>query len=460
MTKPTLTTTAVPSKLMPLIALCLGYFMVIIDVTIVNVALPSIAKSLHGGISELQWVAAGYTLPFACLLLSAGNLADRFGAKRAFLYGLGMFVVTSFGCGIASSSWLLIVFRVLQGVGAALIVPTSLSLINASYKNANERAKAIGIWACIGGVAGASGPILGAMLTAWFSWRAVFFVNVPIGVAAILLTNKYVFAVNPTNKEGGFDLLGQIVGIISIAALAFCLITAGKLPWLSVPVMGALCVFVVAFVMFLLIEHHSRAPMLSLKLFHSPTFSVAIAAGLIINIGFYGNLFLLPLYFQQIRGYSILMTGFAILPQVVLNALASYLGGKMTSVTGSRTPMLIGFAIGAVGFLTMLIAGAQTPNYAVLILPLAAIGFGAAFIVPPVTVAAIHAVPENRAGIASGAVNAGRQLGSLLGIALFGMIVNTAANFIVGMRISLIMAAVLYLLANVIILKFIPKELS
>lgn len=385
-------------KQMPLIALCLGFFMVIIDVTIVNVALPNMAKSLSGDVSWLQWVVDGYTLTFACLLLSAGNLGDRMGAKIAFQCGLILFVLTSLGCGLAPSFWVLAVFRLIQGIAGALLVPTSLALINASYGNNQERAYAIGIWASIGGIAAAAGPILGGILTAWFGWRAVFFVNVPIGLIGALLTAKYV--ANPTGSpKGSFDFPGQILGIISISALAFGLIEAGRLGWLSPLVVTAFVFFLLIFMLFLLVEQRSTSPMFPLNLFHSKIFSAAIAVGMMMTLALYGELFVLTLYFQQVRDYSPLVTGFAFMPLLGVIAIASYFGGKVTSVAGPRWPMIVGLAIGTIGFLTMLIATAHVP-YVMLILPLAAMGFGIAFTMPAVTVAAIHSAPGNRAGIA------------------------------------------------------------
>ncbi len=439
----------------PLIALCLGFFMVIIDVTIVNVALPSMARSLKGGISWLQWVVDGYTLTFACLLLSAGNLGDRVGAKSAFLSGLILFVLTSIGCGLAFNFWQLTGFRLLQGVAAALLVPTSLALINASYSDPAERAKAIGIWAAIGGVAAAAGPILGGILTTAFGWRAIFFVNIPVGVLGILLTLKYV--PNPISQgKSSFDFLGQILGIISIAALAFSLIEAGKLGWLAQEVLVGFIMFICAFIAFLIFEHRIEQPMFPLNLFHSKTFSVAIAVGMILNIGVYGELFVLTLYFQQIKNYSVLITGFAFMPLLGVIAVASYLGGKMTSFLGVKIPMIVGLAVGAIGFLSMLIVN-EDISYFMLILPLAAIGFGIACTMPAATVAVICAAPKGRAGIASGALNASRQMGSLIGVAVFGTIINMSHHFVSGMHTTLLIGGVTFFIGSIAVFLLVQE---
>ena len=444
------------SKHLPLIALCLGFFMVIMDVTIVNIALPSMSKNLHGNISWLQWVVDGYTLTFACLLLSAGNLADRVGAKSTYLLGLILFTIASLACGLLSNFLMLTAMRLLQGIGAALLVPTSLALINASYENKKERAYAMGIWSAIGGIAGAAGPVLGGFLVFYFGWRSVFFVNAPIGLIVFFMTKKFVVNPSPSGK-GHFDVLGQLLGVISIAALAFSLIEAGRMGFSSHLVVSSLVIFAVTFISFLIVEHKSTSPMFPLHFFRSQTFSVSIAIGMILSFAIYGEFFVLTLYFQHIRDYSVLITGFAFLPFLGTNALGSYLGGKLTSISGAKLPMSIGLLIGAIGYFTLLIAKEHTP-FIFLILPMIAIGFGLAFAIPAATVATVHSAPEGRAGIASGALNASRQIGSLMGVAIFGTIIMISKNFIVGMHETLIIGGLLYLVGCAAVLLWIKKE--
>lgn len=421
-------------KHIPLIALCLGFFMVIVDIGIVNVALPTLAKSLSGNVSWLQWVVDGYTLTFACLLLSAGNIGDKFGAKSGFLWGLVIFIVTSIGCGLANNFLILTFFRLLQGIGAALLVPTSLALINASYKIPDERSRAIMIWAMFGGFAGAAGPVLGAFLTAWFSWRAVFFINVPIGIISFVLT--FFSVVNPINNEKtSFDFLGQILAVITIAALAFSLIEAGRFGWLSEYVVISFVIFILGLIAFIFVEKNDLHPMLPLNLFHSKMFSAALLIGMMLNIGAYGELFVLPLYFQKIKNFSVIETGLAIIPYFGLGVLGSYVGGSLTRLFGPRLPIMVGMLIGALGFLLLLIVNANI-SYLYLLIPLALVGFGAPMVMPAATISIMHAVPAKKAGIASGVFNAARQTGSLLGVAIFGTMLLVAPNFITGMRIT------------------------
>jgi DHA2 family methylenomycin A resistance protein-like MFS transporter len=445
-----------PNKNIPLIALCLGFFMVIIDVMVVNIALHSIAKDLNGSFSGLQWVVAGYTLTFASLLLSAGYLGDRAGAKPTFLWGLGLFVVTSLGCGLAPVLWVLVVFRLFQGAAAALLVPTSLALINASYENEKDRAKAIGMWASIGGIAGAAGPVLGAILTNYLGWRSVFLINIPVGIIAILLTVKYVSSPAAGNQKAGFDFPGQLLGIISVASLAFGLIEAGNSGWLGPLAVWGFAICLVSFAAFIWHERRVVAPMFPLKFFRAKTFSVGIAAGMILNLGAYGLLFVLPFYFQQVRHYSVLMTGLALLPMLGLGVMTSLVSGKLIAALGPKLPMLIGLLMGMVGFFALLITGENAPSYLVLILPLAAIGFSS-FTMPAATIAVIRSVPDDRVGVASGAFNTSRQVGSLLGVAIFGAIINTAAHFMFGMHVCLIIAGGLFLGGCVAILVVLNK---
>ena len=431
-------------KNISLAALCLGFFMVIMDVTVVNVALPNIASSLQTSVSSLQWVVAGYTLTFACFLLFSGNLADQAGAKKILILGLILFTITSLACGLAPTINLLILFRLLQGAAAATLVPSSLALINSSYDTGKERAKAIGIWGGLAGVAAACGPVLGGILTALFGWRAVFFINVPIAVIAIFLVIKYVIDAK-LHTKARFDIPGQLLGIMMTVSLAFALIEVGRYGWLSIIVISAGVVFAISFILFLFFENRVQHPMFPLKFFKSKNFSIAIVIGMIINIGLYGELFILPLYFQNIRGFSVMKTGFSIFPLVMMIALASFLSGKLASYKGTKLPMTLGLIIGLLGFFSLSIIIINSPSYYSLVLPLAAMGFGVAFTMPAATITAMHSVPHNRAGMASGTFTTSRQIGSLLGVAVFGTIVASSSQFMHGMFLTLIISGLLFL---------------
>ena len=429
---------------MPLVAVCLGYFMVILDVTIVNVALPALRGDLGATISDLQWVIDGYALMFAALLLSGGALSDRLGARRVFVAGLGLFVATSAVCGIATTSGFLILARFAQGIGAALMVPASLALLQAAYDDPGARARAVGAWGAIAGVAAASGPVLGGLLVDAVSWRAVFFVNVPIGLLALALTLRYVPA--PEARPGrGLDLRAQIVAVLGLGALTLALIDAGHTSWTAGPVLAGFAVSLVMIGAFVVLERGAREPMLPLDLFANRTFSAASVVGVLINLGFYGELFVLNLAFQQARGYSPLVAGVALLPQMGMATIGSALSGRFTSRIGSPRPtMLIGLLIGGLGLVALALAGSDAA-YLLLVAPLVAAGFGMSFTMPAATTAVVETAPGSLAGIASGVINAGRQVGGVIGVALLGSLATAGGAG--GLQAALVVAGAAFLIA-------------
>jgi DHA2 family methylenomycin A resistance protein-like MFS transporter len=416
-------------KHLPLLAIALGYLMVIVDATIVNVALPAIGRELGGGVSDLQWVVDAYTIVFAGLLLSGGSLGDRLGARRVFDAGLGLFTLASAVCAAAPSVAVLIGARIAQGLGAALLVPSSLALLRATYSKPRERARAIGAWGATAGIGAASGPIIGGLLVGLISWRAVFVVNVPLGIGALLLASKQL----PSSGERtatGFDPPGQLLGILALTLLTLGVIQ--KQWWLvaaSLPVA----------LLFVAVENRSPEPMLPLSLFRGQMFSGATFVGLAINLGFYGQLFALSLYFQHVRGFSALTTGLALLPEGIFVALASMLSGRLMGRTGPRPPMLAGLLCGAAGFAGLIAAGQATP-YVVLVAPLIAAGFGMAFTMPAATAAVIEDAPAEQAGIASGVLNAARQAGGALGVAVLGTLI-AGQSFVSGLHVAMAVSA-------------------
>lgn len=440
-----------------LISLCLGLFMVVMDATIVNVSIPAIGKALQGSLGGLQWVVDSYLLTYASLLLTTGSLSDQINAKKLFFAGLIVFVITSFFCGLANSIQMLIVFRLFQGIGAALIMPTSLSLISALYDDKAKRARAIGVWGGSGGIAAASGLLLGGILTHWISWRAIFYANVPVGFITIYLCWHYTPSIKRAKKTFQLDFTGQITAIITVASLAFLFIEAGEKGWATIPVATSTAVFVLALIGFLLTEKRSAHPMLPLKLFRFPAFCSSIAMGLFLNFGLYGQFFLLPLYFQQIRHYPMLLTAFAVLPISVLAGIASLLGGKICARIGTKIPLMLGLCLGATGFLLLLMTGDTKPSYWMLVFPLMIFGFGTTFSMPAITITTINSVPRHLVGLAAGTLNTNRQLGGLLGVAALGSIVGTANHFVTGLHVALIVSATLFLVGAVLCMAFIKN---
>lgn len=442
-----------------ILGLCLGFFMVILDVTIVNVAQVAIAESLKANLSIIQWIIDGYTLVFAGLLLTAGHLSDKFSPLILFRWGTFIFIVASLACGISGLPIYLICFRMIQGGAAALVVPTSIVLLNAVSSDDIARSKWMGVWGAIGGVAAALGPVMGAWLTAYFSWRAVFWVNVPIGLLSLGLMSVCKVPLTSSTASRRVEMIAPLLSFAVLASLAWSLISAGPLGWLSLPVVIRLVLAVLCGFLFWLNQRKSRFPMLPMALFTSLPFSMTLVIGFIMNFAFYGELFVLPWYFQKHCGFSVLFSGYALAPLMLSVALSSYLSGKLIGRMGAKIPVVLGLLLGGIGFFSILTVVLKTLSYKVLILPLVLTGFGIAFSMPAATVLMLKAATPQHSGMASGAFNTSRQIGSLVGVALFGTIVTRAPHFIAGMEITLILAGAIYFL-GALILSFMAEPRS
>jgi MFS transporter, DHA2 family, methylenomycin A resistance protein len=427
----------------PLAAICLSYFMVILDVTAVTVAVPSIGADLGAGVTALQWVVDGYTLSFAGLLLFSGGLGDRLGARRVFLAGLVVFTVASAACGAAPTAAVLVAARLVQGVGATALVPNSLSLLRTAYLERAARARAFGVWGMVGGIGAAFGPILSGLLVTAFGWRSVFFVNLPVGILGCLLVTRLV--PSPDGSGGrGLDVPAQVAAVASLVGLTTALNEAGSLGWTAPLVLGGFALFLLGLAGFLVSERRSAAPILPLVLFHRAEFSASVGVGVLLNLGFYGLLFLAPLYFHQVLGLSALATGMALLPMVGVAIVSSPLAGRVTARTGPRLPMAAGLVVGAVGLAGWLLAGRHS-GYLILVAPMIAAGFGTAFTMPASTTAVMEAAPVEFGGAASAVFNTARQVGSALGVALFGSLVSGA--FLPGLHAGALIGSAGFLLA-------------
>jgi len=426
-----------------LASVCLGYFMAVLDSTVVNVALPDMARSLGTGIAGMQWVVDGYALLFASLLLTAGALGDRLGNRGMFVAGLALFTLASALCGIAPSLGALVAFRALQGVGAAVQVPASLALLRHAYHDPAERAQAIGIWAAATGVAVAAGPVVGGILTHAWTWRSVFLVNLPVGVLGIVLTLRHVPPV-PPHHDGDLDLTAQALGIAALGGLTFGLIQGGVWGWASAPVILALLIAALAAVLFYLGERRAAHPMLPPALFRDATFSAANAVGAILSFGFYGELFLMSLFFQQVQHRSPLAAGLALLPQTAVISLMNFVSGQVTARRGARLPMALGLAIGGAGLLGLALVSARASLFSV-VGPMLAVGMGASLAMPAMTHAAIDHTPKERAGIGSAVLNASRQVGGVGG------------RFMVGMHWGMLLAGALFLAGSGVSLAFVER---
>jgi MFS transporter, DHA2 family, methylenomycin A resistance protein len=431
------------SPALTLVAMSLGFAVVQLDVTVVNVALKTIGSSLGGGIAGLQWVVNAYTVVFASLILTSGALGDRFGAKRLFIAGFVLFVAASMACGAAPNLITLIIARALQGIGASVLVPCSLSLLDHSYQDPESRAKAVGIWAGVADVALAGGPVIGGVLIAGIGWRAIFFINLPLGLLGIWLTACYA-SESTQSRDRPLDLAGQTAAIVAVAALAAAMIEGGAIGRINPLVIAGFGAFILAGGLFVAIETSRAGPMLPLSFFGNRTFSAASVVGFLINLAFYGLIFTLSIYFQQIRNFSPFTTGLAFMPMTAVVVAANVAAGQAAARFGARLPMILGQAMFAAGCLFLTPIGTGQP-YSHVWWQTVLMGAGIGLTVPPMTSALLATVEREQSGVASGVLNTTRQLGSVIGVALFGSLIANRDQFIPGMHLALLISAAVLL---------------
>ena len=408
---------------------CLSVCVTGIDITIVNVALPSIAADLHASISSLQWSIDAYTLVIACLLLLSGSLADRFGRKRIFQLGLTLFTLSSLLCGLAPGVGWLIGFRALQAVGGSMLNPVAMSIIVSVYTDRRDRARAVGVWGSTIGITIAAGPVLGGVLVNALDWRSVFWVNVPVGIAAILLTQLFV----PESRAGrprAYDPPGQLLIIAVFASIIFATIEGPRRGWGSPLIVGLYVFAVVAVAALIAVESHRPEPVLDLRFFRSPPFSGANVIALAISASLGGFLFLNTLYLQDVRRYSPLRAGLMIIPLAAGQGVAAQISGRLVGSRGPRIPLVLGGALLAAGAFLLVPMSLHTSN-AYLLITYAVFGLGAGLVAPPITNTAVSGLPRDQAGVAGALASSARQFGIAIGVAITGSIVSsTGADFI------------------------------
>jgi MFS transporter, DHA2 family, methylenomycin A resistance protein len=436
------------SKRLLLTATSLGFVVVQLDVTIVNVALQQIGASFGGSVAGLQWVVNAYTLVFAALILTAGAFGDRFGARRVFIAGFALFTVASLGCGLAPTLAILIAARAIQGIGAAILVPCSLAVLNHAFNEDRERAKAVSIWAAGASVALSAGPVVGGLIVAGIGWRSIFFINVPIGLFGIWLAWHHA-SETTVSAQRRLDPVGQLLAIFALADLATVMIEGGTMGWIHPVILAGFSLFGVATAAFIFIESCAESPMLPLHLFRDWTFTVTTLIGWTINVTFYGLIFVLSLFFQQIQHYSALETGLAFLPMTGVVLAANLLSGRITSRIGARIPIVIGQIAMLAGCIALLMIEQKTPYWEIFG-QMSAIGAGIGLTVPAVTSALLSTVDKTQSGIASGVLNAARQAGSVIGVALFGSLIAQQGHFVAGFRMSLIISGAILLLTSLL----------
>lgn len=418
-------------KWWPLTAVCLGAFILLVDVTIVNVALPSMAEDLDASFTSLQWVIDGYALALAALLLASGSLADRFGHRRAYVYGLGLFALASLVCGLAPTAGVLIAARVVQGAGGAAMFATAPALLLTSYQG-RDRGTAFGVWGAANGAAAAAGPLLGGLLTEHISWPTIFWVNLPIAAVAIAMTLRVVRPDQrrePSSGHGGparIDVPGAIAFTVAAATLTYGLIRGGDAGWTSAEILATFAVTVLALVAFVVVEHRTArrggVPMLDLALLRRPSFAGLMSGALLLQGSAFGCLVLVSLWLQSVLGLGPVTAGLALTPLAGASFLVAAVAGRHIQRLAPRLPIGIGLLFVAAGMLLLRAGMAADAGRASLMAGLVVTGIGVGLATPVLVSAATSTVPPQRAGMAGGAVNTFRQLGMTLAIAVLGAV--------------------------------------
>jgi EmrB/QacA subfamily drug resistance transporter len=408
---------------------CLSVGVTGVDLSIVNVALPSISRDLHASVSSLQWMVDAYSLVMACLLVLSGSMADRFGRKRVFQLGLSLFTLSSLVCSVAPSVGWLIAFRGLQAVGGSMLNPVALSIIASVFTDRRERARAIGVWGSAIGIAIAAGPVLGGVLVSGIGWRSVFWFNVPIGIAAIALTRRFV-PESRAARARAFDPPGQALIIVLFASIIAATIEGPRHGWADPWIVGLLVLAVLALTGMLVVEPRRSEPLIDLRFFRSPPFSGANVISVVMTAGLGGLLFLNTLYLQDLRHLSPLHAGLMIIPLAVGQAVAANLSGRLVASWGARLPLTLGGALLAVGGFLLVPLTAHTASIH-LLAAYAVFGLGVGMVSPAVSNTAVSGLPPDQVGVGGALAASARQFGSSIGVAVTGSIVaSTGAGFI------------------------------
>jgi EmrB/QacA subfamily drug resistance transporter len=435
-----------------LAAVSFGLFMIMLDNTVVNVALPSIERSLHISIAQLEWIVTAYALVFAALMITGGKLADLYGRRRIFVVGLAIFTLSSLACGFAPSSGFLIGARAFQGIGAALMNPATLSIITATFPP-KQRGQAIGIWAGVSAMALAIGPLAGGLIVDNINWNWIFFVNVPVGVLGIVVARFFIDESRDTSHQQSIDLPGLATSATGLFALSYALIEGNAKGWASAEILGLFAAAAVLLVAFVLLESRQRLPMLDLSLFKIGSFVGANIVAMLVSLGMFGVFFFVSLYIQNILGYSPTKAGAAFLPMTILIILLAPIAGKQSDRIGSRWLMGGGMTVLGISLLLYQRVGLHSTFWT--LLPAMVLGgVGMAFVMSPMTSAAMGAVPIDKAGVGSGVLNSFRQVGGALGIAVMGAIlasyvsvpVNTPLGkqqYVDGLHAALLVSALI-----------------
>ena len=424
-----------------------AFFMIVLDTSIVNLAVPRIGTEFRASLPMLQWLVDGYALIFASLLLTAGALGDRYDARRVFMAGLAVFTIASCACGFAPGLWSLQAARVLQGIGAAMLLPNSLAALNHTVTDGRRRMAAVSAWAAAGALGVAVGPVLGGVLVDTLGWRSIFLVNVPLGIAGLWLAPRHIAAA-PRAIDRRLDPAGLVLSVLTLAALTGWLIAVGRVPVAS-PAMLAGALFCVALAAaFLRVEATRHDPMLPLDLLMRPALGWVALVGLLHNVGAYGLIFALSVAFQRVGGLSPLAAGLLFIPMTFSLAIGTRVGARLLHRFGAFRPLIWGHGVAAIGAAVLAMLGLGH-GQAALLLPLCAIGGGAGITTPCMSLAVLEATERARGGLASGVLNSARQTGGVIGVALLGALLGEPPSMD-GARAAACAATLAFICASVV----------
>jgi EmrB/QacA subfamily drug resistance transporter len=402
---------------------CLSLLMVAMDVTIVNVALPSIRQDLHASISGLQWVIDAYTMVVASLLMLAGSMADRFGRRRVFQIGMALFTLGSLLCSVAPSVQGLVAFRILQALGATMLNPVAMSIIANTFHEPKERARAIGVWGAVAGISMALGPVIGGALTETIGWRSIFWVNLPVGIAAMVLAARYI-PESKAPRPRRVDPLGQLLVFVILATVTYAVIEGPHAGWGSTTIVGLFTTAALALIALLVYEPRRHEPLIDVRFIRSAPFSSATLIAVCSFSAFSGFLFLNALYLQEVRGLSAFHTGLCTLPLALATMLCSPLSGRLVGTHGTLPSLLVSGSATIVSALIMTQLTATTP-LPILLFNYALFGVGFGMVNAPITNTAVSGMPKAQSGLAAAVASTSRQIGASLGVALAGTILGT-----------------------------------
>jgi EmrB/QacA subfamily drug resistance transporter len=405
---------------------CMSLFIVGIDVTIVNVALPSIQRDLHASVSGLQWTVDAYSLVVASFLMLSGSTGDRIGRRRTFQAGLGLFTLGSLLCSLAPGLGWLVAFRALQAVGGSMLNPIAMSIVTNTFTDRAERARAIGIWGAVFGISLALGPVLGGALVTSVGWRGIFWVNIPVGIAAIILTALFV-PESRAPRARRVDPVGQVLVIVLLASLTYGIIEGPGAGWSSARILGCFALAAAALAGLVGYEPRRSEPLLDLRFFRSAPFSGATVIAVCAFAALGGFLFLNTLYLQDVRGYSALHAGLFLLPMAAMTVLLAPLAGRIVAARGPRLPLLAAGIATTAGGIMLTRLGLHT-SFSYLIASYVVFGIGGGLVNAPITNTAVSGMPVSQAGVAAGIASTSRQVGSALGVAVAGSSVLSALH--------------------------------